>query len=90
MDAQAEGRASNVTVSAVIIRACSVCGMARQRDTDCATCGNTEPAQVHDLGVQAAHYSDPLKQLTWQLFGKHAAANRARQANREKIDGDHS
>lgn len=80
MDGRTQGE-TNVTVSAVIVRACSVCGGARQQDADCAGCGNTEPAQVHDLGIQAAMYDNPLMRLQWELFGKRQAARRARQAN---------
>jgi len=88
MDGHTEGKA-NVTMSAVIVRACSVCGGPRQMDADCAGCGNTEPAQVHDLGIQAANYGlDPVKQLAWQLFGKRQAEKRARQANREIEHGN--
>lgn len=90
MNGHAEGK-TNVTVSAVIVRACSVCGGPRQVDADCGTCGNTEPAQTHDLGIVAARYGlDPAKQLAWQLFGKRRAENRVRQANRELEHGNDS
>lgn len=87
MDAHAEGK-SNATLSAVIIRACAICGEKREQDKDCASCGNTNPPEVIDLGVIAASHTDPVKALSWQLFGQRAAAHRARRANRELEHGD--
>lgn len=89
MDGHTQGE-TNVTVSAIIVRACSVCGGARQQDVSCVNCGNTEPAQVHDLGVVAKYDKNPVEQLKWKLFGQPAAARRARQANKEIANADDS
>jgi hypothetical protein len=87
MDAHAEGK-SDVTLSAIIIRACALCGEKREQGKNCASCGNTDPPQVHDLGVIAARHDDPVKALHWKLFGQHAAARRVRLANKELEHGD--
>ena len=73
----------SATMSAVIIRACAKCGGKREQDKPCATCGNEKSPVVHELGVQAAWYRDPIKNLRWLLSGQHKAAQRAELANRE-------
>ena len=76
VDAAAESRMT-VTVRPVIVRACVLCGEKRELEMPCASCGNPMPPVTHDLGIQAAEYNDPLKQLMWNLFGKPAADRRA-------------
>lgn len=88
MEAHTEGK-SNVTLSAVIVRACSVCGEKREQGKDCASCGNTVPPVVHDLGIIAAKHSDPLRQLVWKTVGRPLADRRVRLANKELEHGDH-
>ena len=88
MDAHAEGKSNNVTLSAVIVRACAMCGGKREQGKDCASCGNTNAPTVHDLGIIAARHDDPVKALKWKLFGQPMAAHRTRLANRELEHGD--
>lgn len=87
MDAVAKSK-GDATLHAVVVRACVLCGNPREQDKDCASCGNTEPAVIHDLGVIAAKYANPVKNILWQLFGRHVAAHRVRQANKELAHGN--
>lgn len=86
MEASAKATES-ITLRSVIVRACVLCGGKRQLGKSCAGCGNPEPAVVHDLGVQAASYKNPVKQLGWITVGQHLAARRARRANRYTESG---
>jgi hypothetical protein len=76
--------APSVELSAVIIRACALCGGKRELAKSCESCGNPEPAQVRDLGVIAARSRSRWKTLKWKLWGYHAAQRRIREANKEK------
>lgn len=76
--------APSVEVSAVIIRACALCGGKRELGRPCDTCGNPGPAKVQDLGVIAARNRSRWKTVKWKLWGYHAAQKRIRKANREK------
>ena len=87
MDASTEAK-SRVTVSAVVIRACSVCGGPRQQGADCKGCGNTEPAATQDAGIVAAQYTNPVEALAWKLFGRQRAARRIARINRENANGN--
>jgi hypothetical protein len=87
MDARAEAK-SRVIVSAVIVRACSVCGGPRQQGADCGGCGNTEPAVTQDAGIVAAQYTNPVEALAWKLFGQWRAARRIARINRENANGN--
>lgn len=87
MDAHAEAQ-GRVTLSAVVIRACSVCGGPRQQGADCAGCGNTEPAVTQNAGIVAAHYTNPVEALAWKLFGQRRAARRIARINRENAHGN--
>jgi hypothetical protein len=78
---------TKATVSHVIVRACVCCGGTREIGKPCALCGLKDPPVTHDLGVQSAHYRNPLRQLGWLLAGQHLAARRARRANREVRGG---
>jgi hypothetical protein len=78
---------SKATVSAVITRACARCGGARAPGVPCAGCGNPEPAQAHDLGVQSAYYRNPFRRLAWLAIGQHRAARRARAASTQTTGG---
>jgi hypothetical protein len=69
-------------VSHVIVRACTRCQHPRVIGTPCAGCGNPEPPVVHDLGVQAATYRNPLKRLWWHVARQPLATRRAHQAAR--------
>ena len=73
---------NSATLRPVIVRACVLCGGKRQLDAPCADCGNEHPPVVHDLGVQAAAFADPVKQFIWNTVGQHRAARRAHRANR--------
>jgi hypothetical protein len=70
----------SVTVRPVIVRACARCGGPRQISAPCAGCGNPDPPDTQDLGVQSAYYRNPFKRLAWLIAGQHLAARRARQA----------
>ena len=77
------GRAvTRAIVSNVIVRACALCGHAREAGEPCAGCGNPDPPAVHDLGVQSAYYRNPLKRAAWLLAGQRMASVRARKASR--------
>jgi hypothetical protein len=81
---------SNVSVDAIslaevrqfIVRGCVSCQSPREVGKDCAQCGNTIPAEIVDLGVVSAMYSNPLRQWWWTLVGKPWADMRVRRANR--------
>jgi hypothetical protein len=83
----ASARISAVSVAHVIIRACTACGAPRQLDTPCAGCGNTAPPVVHDLGVVAAHYRNPLRRAWWLLARQPLSRLRIRRANRHTREG---
>lgn len=85
--AATKGDITSATLRPVIVRACVKCGGKRVLDSACAGCGNPAPPVVHDLGIQAAYYSDPLKQFAWSSFGQFLARRRAKQANRTITDG---
>lgn len=89
MDTRAQSELA-ATVSAVIVRACVRCGGKREAGAPCAGCGNPEPPVVHDLGVQSAFFTNPVKQAAWVAIGQHRAARRAARANREVSGGDSS
>lgn len=87
MEAHAEAGA-DATVSLIVIRACTVCGGKREMDKPCATCGNRKRPVTHDLGVQSAHYDNPVRQAWWSAVGQHLAADRVRRANEEANRGN--
>jgi hypothetical protein len=70
-------------VAAVVIRGCDRCGYRRDPGRPCGGCGNTEPAVVHDLGVVAATYSNPVKAAWWRLAGSRLADRRIKRTNRQ-------
>lgn len=72
---------TNATLRPVIIRACVKCGGSRQMGAPCAGCGNPDQPVIHDLGIQAASFTNPAKQLAWDLVGSRLAARRAHKAN---------
>lgn len=78
---------TNAVLRPVIVRACVKCGGKRQLDTPCADCGNPDAPVVHDLGVQAASFTNPAKQFAWDTFGSLLAARRAHKAN-EYVKGE--
>jgi len=71
---------TRAVVSHVIVRACQGCGHPREAGAPCAGCGLADPPVMHELGVQAATYRNPVKRLWWHLIGQRAAARRARRA----------
>lgn len=75
----------SVSLSAVIIRACSKCQGARELGMPCVTCGNREPPKVTDLGVIADHQKSRWKRLKWNLYGYHVAQRRIRKTNEEML-----
>lgn len=81
-DANANVPARDMDVSAKIIRACRECNGPRQIDTDCASCGLTEPPEVIDLGIIAAQRGDPLKSAWWNAVGTRLADRRIHKANK--------
>lgn len=85
MTSHAARAVTSVTVTHTIVRACTTCGHPRQAAAPCAGCGNPDPPVVHDLGVQAARYRNPLRQAWWRYIGAPAAARRARTARGEWI-----
>lgn len=87
MENRAEAE-SDATVSMIVIRACIICGGKRELEKPCATCGNTKRPITHDLGIQSAHYKNPVKQAWWDAIGQHLAANRVRRANEEANRGN--
>lgn len=76
--------APSVELSAMIIRACALCGGKRELGRPCVSCGNLDPAKVQDLGIIAARNRSRWKTLKWKLWGYHAAQRRIRQANKTK------
>jgi hypothetical protein len=84
MSSRAVGKA---TLQPVIVRACAVCGGAREIGKPCELCGLVDPPVTHDLGVQSAYYRNPFKRLGWWAVGQHLAARRARAANRYVTTG---
>jgi hypothetical protein len=75
----------SVALSAVIIRACWVCGGKRELGKPCGGCGCPDPAQVTDLGVIASNQKSWWRRLKWNLFGYHVAQRRIREANRAML-----
>lgn len=72
---------TKAVVRNVLVRACTVCSGSREQGKPCGTCGNPDPPQVVDLGVQSYYHRNPLRRLGWSLIGQHLAARRARAAN---------
>lgn len=72
---------TNATLHPVIVRACVKCGGKRAIGAPCADCGNPDQPVIHDLGIQAASFTNPAKQLAWDTVGSRLAARRARKAN---------
>jgi hypothetical protein len=72
----------SVALSAVVIRACWVCGGKRELGKPCEGCGSADPAQVTDLGVIASHQDSRWERLKWNLWGCHVAQRRIRKTNR--------
>ena len=81
-DGMAARAATTVSVSHVIIRACTRCGHPREQGVPCGGCGNPDPPVVHDLGVQAFASDDPERMDRWVREGQYAAAARAEAAAR--------
>lgn len=77
-------------VSAVIIRACALCGSPRAMERPCAECGNPDPPEVTDLGTVAATYRNPLRRAWRHLVTGPLARRRIEAANRlhEQTEGD--
>lgn len=75
----------SVRLSAIIIRACTVCEGARELGKPCKSCGNSEPAQVTDLGVIASHQRSRWARLKWNLWGFRVAQRRIRRTNKEML-----
>ena len=73
-------------VSAVIIRACWQCQGPREAGLPCASCGNSDPAVVTDLGVVSATYRNPLRRLWRHLAGDPLARRRIRSANQRGLE----
>lgn len=69
-------------VTAVIIRACAVCGSPRDLERPCAGCGNPEAPVVTDLGLVSASYRNPLRRWWRHVMGEPAARRRIGNANR--------
>lgn len=75
----------SVSLSAVVIRACTVCQGARELGKPCAACGNREPPKVIDLGVIADHQKSWWERLKWNVWGFHMAQRRIRKTNKEML-----
>jgi hypothetical protein len=75
-------------VTAVIIRACALCGSPREVERACAGCGNPDPPVVTDLGIVSASYRNPLRRLWRHLVGEPLARRRIQDANRLHAAGD--
>jgi hypothetical protein len=75
----------SVALSAVIIRACWVCGGKRELGRPCGSCGSGEPADVVDLGVIASNQKSRWERLKWNIWGYHAAQRRIRKTNKEML-----
>ena len=73
-------------VTAVIIRACALCGSPRSLEAPCAGCGNPDAPVVTDLGMVSASYRNPLRRLWRHVVGEPAARRRIEQANRLHAD----
>lgn len=69
-------------VSAVIIRACALCGSPRDLGAPCGGCGNPDPPETTDLGVVSAAYRNPLRRMARHLIGEPLARRRIQDANR--------
>ena len=72
---------ASAEVRHVIVRACTECGATRQLDTACASCGNSVPPVVDDLGIVTAIYRNPVRRAVWRLVRKPLADYRIRRAN---------
>lgn len=75
----------SVTLSAIIVRACTDCGGAREMGKPCRGCGNMAPPDVRDLGVIASGQNSRWKRLKWNLLESRAANRRIRRVNREML-----
>lgn len=75
----------SVELSAIVIRACSVCQGKRELGKPCDTCGNKRPAEVTDLGVIASNTKPLWKKLKWKFWGYYAAQHRIRRTNKEML-----
>ena len=71
-------------VSAVIIRACALCGSPRDLGAPCASCGNPDAPEVTDLGLVSATYRNPLRRAWRHLIGGPMARRRIRNANEQR------
>jgi hypothetical protein len=74
-----------VTLSAVIIRACWVCGGKRELGKPCGSCGDKTPPQVSDLGVIASHQKSRWERFKWNIWAFHMAQRRIKKINEEMI-----
>jgi hypothetical protein len=81
-EVEAKVPTGNADVSATIIRACRDCGEKREIGTDCTSCGLTEPPEVIELGIIAAHRADPVEVAWWNIIGQRQADRRIRKANK--------
>lgn len=75
----------SVELSAVVIRACNKCYGAREVGKPCGTCGNSNPAEVVDLGVIASHQKSRWERFKWNVWGFHVAQRRIRRTNEEML-----
>jgi len=76
---------ASAEVRHIIVRGCSSCGSSRTMDTPCLGCGNTEPAEMVNLGVVSASYRNPIRQFWWNHIGQPLAERRIRRANRRAL-----
>lgn len=74
----------SVEVKAVVIRACNACDGKREFGKPCI-CGNTEPAQVTDLGVIASKQRSRWQRLKWHVWGYHLAQRRIKAENKRML-----
>lgn len=75
----------SVSLSAVIIRGCGKCSGKRELGKPCGFCGNSEPAEVRDLGVIASHRKSRWERFKWNLWQYHAAQRRIMKTNKDML-----
>lgn len=75
----------NISLAAVIVRACDQCGGGRAVGKPCEGCGNKRPAEVRDLGVIASSNTNKWKQFKWNYWGAFFANRRIRKINKEQL-----
>jgi hypothetical protein len=75
----------SVNLSAIIVRACSICSHPREMGKPCGECGNAHPPEIVDLGMIASHDKSRWERFKWNMWGYQAAQRRIKKANEEML-----